>query len=178
MSRRRERKAEQLVANQWWGPFVQSEELRRLGTGKLIEDIVGKIQEKVEANSPMKLCVYSSHDSMIAPLLTSYQLYNNMWPPFSSHIIFELYQSNSPARQILAAGEQAGKGEAVQREEREGGKGAEGHFVRMIYNSEVKRIPECQAEAVEDGTLCPLETFLKISQKLIPRDYKEECRAE
>ena len=97
------------------------------------------------------MCAFSGHDSTIAPLLVSYKVYDKRWPPFAANVIFELYENKK----------------APQEEEK--------HFVRMLYNQRVQRLPECKEFATEDGTLCPLNAFLKFSESKIPKNFAEEC---
>ena len=45
-------------------------------------------------------------------------------------------------------------------------------FVRMKYNEEFQQIPQCPQSEIK---ACPIETFMKICEKLIPKDYEAEC---
>ena len=97
----------------------------------------------------------SGHDSTIAPLLIVFKQFDNKWPPFASNVIVELYKSKAGDKAATANDD---------------------HYVRMIYNNKVLRLPECQATAVENGTLCPLNSFLELTQKMIPKNFSAECQ--
>lgn len=61
-------------------------------SGVLLNEIVTHM--KLKQNSTMKpdvkLWIYSGHDSNVAALLNSLNVYNNKLPPYASSVIFEL----------------------------------------------------------------------------------------
>jgi hypothetical protein len=58
-------------------------------------------QEWVEAfeasisGSPIKMYLYSAHDSSVRPFVMALGAYDGFWPPYASHLTMELYKSKS-----------------------------------------------------------------------------------
>jgi len=163
-------KAEKILTDQWWGTFERSESLTRLGIGQLVRDIADNMKAKTEG-SKVKFYLISGHDSTIAPLLTAYKVFDGRWPAFACNIIFELYEAKPPSSKHNAEQQQQ-----PQQPQTPATPGISNHFVRMIYNNQILNLPGCKATAVEDGTLCPLSDFIDISQKMVPKNYAEECQ--
>lgn len=60
----------------------------------------------VSGESPWKFALFSGHDTVIAPLLASLGAYDCRWPPYASHIAFELWtkpegSADGPKRRAL-----------------------------------------------------------------------------
>jgi len=98
--------------------------------------------------------LYSAHDSTIGPLLAGYKLLDGSWPPFASNIAIELFERTKPNPKTSEC---------------------DNHFVRVRYLNKPMKLPECEKEAIGDGTYCPLSRFEEISSQFIPKNYQEEC---
>lgn len=92
----------------------KTEEVRRLGMGRLLNDISNKMQRKVERGEkdPLKLLVHSTHDTAIAALCSTLDVYDEKygvlflliftasidgyvrWPAFTASITVELFKKN------------------------------------------------------------------------------------
>lgn len=91
-----------------------TEEVRRLGMGRLLEDMSKKMQKKVDhsAEDPMRLLIHSTHDTTLAGICATLDVFDEKcvilagglrprnllrytryrWPAFTSHISFELFR--------------------------------------------------------------------------------------
>eukprot|EP01090_Pellita_catalonica_P005596 TRINITY_DN1572_c0_g1_i1.p1 TRINITY_DN1572_c0_g1~~TRINITY_DN1572_c0_g1_i1.p1 ORF type:complete len:400 (+),score=40.09 TRINITY_DN1572_c0_g1_i1:335-1534(+) len=73
-----------------------SEERVALGIGPFIENLVNVMDSRMKGETDPKFLLYSAHDTTISLVLAAFQLFNTtMWPPYASHIQFELYQDSS-----------------------------------------------------------------------------------
>ena len=149
-------KTQNLLIEQWWGAFQRVESVRRLGIGRVVGEIADNLREKAVGKSKVKFHLMSGHDSTIAPLLIAFDHFDQRWPPFAANVIFELYEGKN---------QQAASSPSV-----------DAHYVRMLYNNTVLRLPGCKTTAVEDGTLCPLKNFLEIAATATPKDFHLECQ--
>ena len=77
------------------------------------------------------------------------QVFDGHWPPYASNIVFELLESKEKPAD---------------------------HYVRMIYNQNVLKLPRCAPDAKENGTLCPFDKFQEIAKLVTPVNYVEECK--
>lgn len=95
----------------------QTEEVRRLGMGRLLSDLAKKMQYKVDKPSadPLRLVVHSTHDTALAGLTSTLDVFDDKsipctiasrtlgadlivrWPAFTSAITFELFQRDHAA---------------------------------------------------------------------------------
>jgi acid phosphatase len=57
----------------------KTEEVRRLGMGRLLEDLSRKMQHKVvfESQDPLKILVHSTHDTAIAGLCSTLDVFDD-----------------------------------------------------------------------------------------------------
>ena len=62
----------------------KTEEVRRLGLGRLLDDMSRKMQRKVQSSSkkegekdPLKILVHSTHDTALAGLLSTLDVYDD-----------------------------------------------------------------------------------------------------
>ncbi|CAN0030126.1 unnamed protein product, partial [Discosporangium mesarthrocarpum] len=54
-------------------------------------EILGNMKDALMGMSPVKFFLYSGHDTVIAPVLASLGAFNCEWPPYASHVAFELW---------------------------------------------------------------------------------------
>jgi hypothetical protein len=61
------------------------EEVRRLGMGRLLDDLSGKMQQKADRGDqdPLKILVHSTHDTALAALCSTLDVFDEKWILFS-----------------------------------------------------------------------------------------------
>ncbi|KAF8512657.1 histidine phosphatase superfamily [Hysterangium stoloniferum] len=81
------------------GPFPvfqshKTHEFRRLAMGRLLDDLQRKITHKAEqgGRDPLKILVHSTHDTALAGLCTTLDVFDERWPAFTAAITFELFR--------------------------------------------------------------------------------------
>lgn len=162
---------EAAVTAEWFDIF-KSEDGRRLGMGRLLADASEKMQRKTQLNSkdPTKLLVHTTHDSTLAALLCTFDVFDDKWPPFTSSVTFELFRKRTPAsKQDNFSGLRALS--SVWRRQDE-------HYVRMRYKNENMVLPMCAEEGKHlpgSPEFCTFETFRRRVEELTPRDWAGEC---
>ena len=64
----------------------KTEEVRRLGMGRLLEDLSTKMQHKAvfESQDPLKILVHSTHDTAIAGLCSTLDVFDDRFVSFLS----------------------------------------------------------------------------------------------
>jgi len=119
-------------------------EMCRLAIGRFIGDVLSLMTSRVQNSTPVKFALYSGHDNTISPFLISFKIFDNLHPPVASTVVLELY-------------------EEIAKENPQ-------HYVRVVYNNKVLKIPEGRANG-----LCDFSTFKKLAEELVPKDYEKEC---
>jgi acid phosphatase len=191
-----------IVIDEIFRGYGVSRELRTLGAGRLLGDMVLKMVDQVEwdrrcdmprdptvqSNAPPRLSILGCHDRTIGVVLASLGCLDSdeKWPPFTSHIIFELFRKKrtpSPTigegrRQRMWRGATTGftiffsitdQGDAgtpqsigrrpVKKLTTEETRELDEYFVRVRYNDRIMAIPGCRAEGKHfdgDSSLCTL----------------------
>lgn len=86
-----------------------------------------------------KFVIYSGHDSTLSMMIGALGLKDIIWPPYASHLIFELWVDEGDASV----------------------------YVRLIYNGDVTEIPGCHAKGTDSSRsrLCPWSTFLHLIER-------------
>jgi len=69
--------------------------MQRLRIGPLLKDIVHKMKRKVNGSEGRKMFLYSAHDTTVASLLNTLEVFNDMPPPYASAVIMELWKNTS-----------------------------------------------------------------------------------
>lgn len=184
---------EKIGVEEWFSGFKESNEYRTLGIGGLMGDITARMVGSVEhspadgeyelmrttgqAATPVKFGLSGTHDTTLAACLSSVGAFKtDRWPPFTSHIAFELFRlANKPETSVPASlstktanAASAAKGSwlgslfgsssptgqpppGIGRKPTEELSEAEkqkldGYYVRLRYNDEVVTIPGCKSE--------------------------------
>ncbi|KAL1925089.1 uncharacterized protein VTP21DRAFT_4743 [Calcarisporiella thermophila] len=155
---------------EWFYGFTQSQEMRRLGIGRLLGEITGRIEDKVrddESTKKLKLAIYSGHDTTVGPLLTTLGGFDNKFPPFNSVILIELFRAQPRPTDSWWRG-------LWSKEEDQ-------YYVRVRYNDQVVQVPECknggQHHPNGDTSLCTLSAFKRAVESQIPKNWAKECEA-
>ncbi|KAG2034004.1 histidine phosphatase superfamily [Suillus americanus] len=161
---------EAAVTAEWFD--IKSEDGRRLGMGRLLADASEKMQRKIQPHSkdPTKLLVHTTHDSTLAALLCTFDVFDDKWPPFTSSVTFELFRKRTLASgQTNISGLRALSSFWRQRDE---------HYVRMRYKNKNMVLPMCAEEGKHlpgSPEFCTLEAFQRRVGELTPRDWVGEC---
>ncbi|KAI0776494.1 histidine phosphatase superfamily [Irpex lacteus] len=166
---------EKAVVHEWFGGY-DSEEVRRLGMGRLLDDVSTKMQVKANKGSddPMKILVHSTHDTTLAGICASLDVFDEKWPAFTAYISFELFRRKDAVlrnqgyywQSILSKFQRSGSDE---------------FYVRMRYQNKSLQLPLC-AEAGKHlpghPEFCTLSAFRDRVKELTPVDWDAECSVE
>ncbi|KAJ8597070.1 phosphoglycerate mutase-like protein [Rhizopogon salebrosus TDB-379] len=161
---------EAAVTAEWFG--IKSEEGRRLGMGRLLADVSVKMQRKAEFNSkdPTKLLVHTTHDSTLAALLCTFDVFDEKWPPFTSSVTFELFRKQTlPEQQTNFQQMLSSLWRRSSLDE---------HYVRMRYKDRNMVLPMCAAPGKHlpgSPEFCTLSAFQERVKELTPKDWNAEC---
>ncbi|KAF2194885.1 phosphoglycerate mutase-like protein [Zopfia rhizophila CBS 207.26] len=109
---------DRIGVEEWYAGYVESAEYRMLGIGALMGDIISRMTGSVERNGNdglvevggvdddlgrgrggergIRLALSGCHDTTLAATLTSLGAFDGeKWPPFTSHIAFELFHQKN-----------------------------------------------------------------------------------
>ncbi|CAI6082157.1 unnamed protein product [Clonostachys chloroleuca] len=213
---------EDIAVEEWFSGYRESQEYRALGIGGLLGDIVTRMAGSAEnppaataaaEHQPKKPSSSSSsrppgirftmsgcHDTTLAGALASLGALEGGWPPFTSHIAFELFRhasapapspssaSSSPTSWISSFFTRSGSSSAaagIGRKKTPDLSPAEkqkldGYYVRVRFNDKPVTIPACKAPGNHlegDQSFCTLATFKAVVDKFTPENWREECHA-
>ncbi len=127
-------------------PFARN--LTTLSIGTFLNEIIARLTAATMEGKAKRFHLFSGHDTTLIPLLGALEVGAEQfsWSPYASSMLLELWRLPEPGE---GGGEGRGKGE---------------HFVRILYNGELLRVPFC------DMRRCPLLTFLRPAEQFIARD--------
>ncbi|KZF24016.1 histidine acid phosphatase-like protein [Xylona heveae TC161] len=221
---------DRIGVEEWFSGYEESNEYRTVGIGALAGDIVARMTGNVEKNdfsslleigdsshAPgqgrggeklIKFALSGCHDTTLGSLLASLGAFEGgNWPPYSSHISFELFRSKSldvsdivPAvtekntsKGILgsifgSSGKSDSdtlKSRTLTRKKLVDMSDAErsrlkGYFVRVRYNDHPVTIPGCRKPGSHlegDESFCTLEAFKAIVDRFTPDQWKSACQS-
>ncbi|XP_053307498.1 testicular acid phosphatase homolog [Spea bombifrons] len=126
----------------------RSNEKARLTGGILVDAIIRNFSDAIKKSSPLKMVMYSAHDSTLIALQAALKVYNGIHPPYASCHIFEFHAESDGT-----------------------------HSVRMYYRNDSSRepyelvLPGCASP-------CPLMSFSQLTAPVIPQDWVTECGSE
>ena len=69
-----------------------TDELKRLKGGPLVKEMIGHFEDVRRNQTDKKLYMYSAHDTTVAPLLHTLNVFNSVAPPYASLVIVELLE--------------------------------------------------------------------------------------
>ncbi|UZJ52146.1 hypothetical protein CBS101457_001466 [Exobasidium rhododendri] len=127
------KQVEEAVVDEWYIGYraedaATRQQYRRLAMGRFLDDLSHRLNEKADKPStPLKLAVYSAHDTSLAGLLSTLDVFDNRWPAFTASLGLELFRKKDGSGGILG---------------RLGLKKDE-HYVRMRYGNETLKLPAC-----------------------------------
>ncbi|XP_037552494.1 lysosomal acid phosphatase [Nematolebias whitei] len=124
----------------------EQEEKSRLQGGLLLGDIVKNLLAVPDPTQQLKLMMLSAHDTTVAALQASLNVFNGIQPPYASCHMFELYREDNGSASVS-----------------------------MFYRNDSTmepyplQLPGCSLD-------CPLEEFVKITKSSISDDRDKECQ--
>lgn len=138
-------------------------EFRRLAMGRLLEDLNTRLTTKstFQESDPLKLAVYSAHDTSLAGLLSTLDCFDNRWPSFTASVGIELWKDTRPEVQP-GLFNKFGYMLGISNSEVP-------HYVRMRYGDKTLRVPACSQPGKHfEGSpeLCTLDAFRDIVKGL------------
>lgn len=219
---------DKVSVEEWYAGYGESNEYRMLGIGGLMGDVVSRMTGSVERNgndglvevggndgklgvgrggeTDIKFAMSGCHDTTLAAALVSLGAFENEnWPPFTSHIAFELFKkrnaiashpASTAAQQISPRKSQswwsslfglaktpAMKPEGIARKPAADLTQAQRdelkeYYVRVRYNDKIMQVPGCKADGKHldgDTTFCTLEAFKSIVDKYTPKNWRSAC---
>ncbi|TEB31839.1 phosphoglycerate mutase-like protein [Coprinellus micaceus] len=160
---------EQAITAEWFGD--KTTEVRRLGIGPLFKDMLNKLDRKVDQGdkNPLKILVHATHDTAIAAIHQTLDVFDEKWPAFTASVIFELYKGPSPQgvlehSQVMLA--------------RLRGNAPPTHYIRMRSQNKSIKLPLCAGEGQHlpgHPEFCTLQAFKDGMEAVIPLDWDKEC---
>ena len=120
---------DRISVEEWFSGYNESREYRMLGIGSLVGDIVERMTSKVEGaglsineiggengrlgqgrggEKGIRFAMSGCHDTTLAGVLSSLGAFNGeQWPPYTSHVAFELFRRPDPASASATSGPDA-----------------------------------------------------------------------
>ncbi|KAG5643790.1 hypothetical protein DXG03_009613 [Asterophora parasitica] len=164
---------ERAVVNEWFAD--KTEEVRRLGMGPLLSDLARKLQHKADkgAQDPVKILVHSTHDTALAALCSTLDVFDEQWPAFTASITFELFKQTFTGANTTADGPLS----QTILSSFKSNPHAE-HYVRMRYQNKNLVLPLCAGEGKHlpgSPEFCTLAAFRERVRDLTPDDFEAAC---
>jgi len=162
---------ERAVVNEWFAGY-KTEEVRRLGMGPLLSSMLQSMQRKVRKgdDDPLKILVHSTHDTALAALCSTLDVFDDKWPAFTASITFELFKHHKMVADGKSDKQSFLGGLTSQR--------TEDYYVRMRYQNKNMYLPICSDEGKHlpgSPEFCTLSAFKERVDELTPKDWKSEC---
>ncbi|KAG8851833.1 hypothetical protein FRB91_007356 [Serendipita sp. 411] len=176
---------EYAVVQEWFGLGYKNHEYRKLAMGPLLSDLQSKMQKKVDEGEkdPLKLLVYSTHDTALAGIVSALDVFDHRWPEFTASVTFELFKKTPEVIQQstflglnfkwtdLVPSSVGIRGTADVPSPSD-------YFVRMRYQNNSMTIPHCAKSGNHLGgspEFCTLKAFQEHIKALTPDDWDAEC---
>ncbi|PFH47755.1 hypothetical protein AMATHDRAFT_66976 [Amanita thiersii Skay4041] len=158
------------IVAEWFAGTYKTEEVRRLGMGPLLSDVARKMQQKADKRDqdPLKLLIHATHDTAIAAICATLDVFDDLWPAFTASVTFELFKKSE---QEDAASKQGVLSSFMSRPAVE-------HYVRMRYQNKNMALPACAEEGKHlpgHPEFCTLAAFRERIRQLTPVDWETEC---
>ena len=130
----------------------KTEKILRLRAGPLLGQLVKNINDVRNLKETKKLFIYTTHDTVIIPLMKALEVYNGP-PIYGAGLVFELYHVNSIPEYHLNIS-----------------------YINHTYGNEYDttfhhiQLPKCTSHS-----FCTFSEFNSSISKLIPLNWDEEC---
>lgn len=162
---------ERAVVDEWFSGY-KTNEVRRLGMGRLFDDMLTKMAQKMARgeDDPLKLLVHSTHDTAIAAMHHTLDVFDNRWPAFTASVTFELYKAPIKEHGVLAYSQTLLS--------RLSGKSTAQRYIRMRSQNQSLVLPMCAGAGNHlpgNPEFCTIEAFQRGMKKIIPKDWEKEC---
>ncbi|OJA09583.1 hypothetical protein AZE42_06673 [Rhizopogon vesiculosus] len=134
--------------------------------GRLLADVSEKMQHK----NLTKFLVHTTHDSTLAVLLYTFDVFDEKWPPFTSSVTFELFRRQTPPEQ------QTNLQQVLSSLWRRSS--SDEHYVRMRYKNGNMVLPMCAAPGKHlprSPEFCTLSAFQEKAKELTRKHWDTEC---
>ncbi|XP_061185295.1 lysophosphatidic acid phosphatase type 6-like [Saccostrea echinata] len=133
---------------------LQNDIASNLSSGRMLELFRNALRDFISDTRPVRLYLYSAHDSSLMALLLALKLDDKHWPPFASDLLFELYQCNNTKQ----------------------------YYVIVRYNGEAVVLPKLAKKYVSIGqeSAVPLKYFMKYlnEEKVMEsKEYRKVCES-
>ncbi|KAI0264755.1 histidine phosphatase superfamily [Gloeopeniophorella convolvens] len=177
---------EKAVVNEWFSGDFCTEEVRRLGMGRLLDDLTRRMHLKTQEIGRMsrepepKIMIHATHDTALAGLANTLDVFDDRWPAFTASITFELYRRVSLPHKG-AVGQEGSPGilqTLLQSSQLRQRPGTPQWYVRARYQNRNLVLPLCADEGKHlEGSpeFCTLQAFSDRVAELTPRDWEREC---
>ncbi|KAJ7599258.1 histidine phosphatase superfamily [Mycena floridula] len=176
---------ERAVVTEWFAGY-KTEEVRRLGMGRMLDDLARKMQNKVDKGDrdPLKLLVHSTHDTALAALCQTLDVFDEKWPAFTASLTFELFKKVHPEEYTTTHDEYktsrppSGIMQAVMSMSTLKPKPSPEYYIRMRYQNKNMVLPLCKDEGKHlpgSPEFCTLTAFTERVKELAPIDWDSEC---
>ncbi|KAH9477792.1 putative acid phosphatase SPBC4.06 [Psilocybe cubensis] len=150
----------------------KTEEVRRLAMGRLLDDMSRKMQTKIQQREadPLKILVHSTHDTAIAGLCSTFDVFDDKWPAFTASITFELFKTREPeSDQTRSQSILTRMGSPSSSSQ---------YYVRMRHQNKDMTLPICaQSGNHLEGhpEFCTFSAFKARVKELTPTEWDDEC---
>lgn len=125
----------------------------RLRAGPLLGELIKNMNNVRNSKESRKLFIYSTHDTMIVPLMKALGVYNEP-PNYGTGLVFELYQANSIPEYYLNIS-------------------YINHTYENEYETTFHRIQ--LSKCISEPLFCTFNEFNSSISELIPNNWNEEC---
>jgi acid phosphatase len=221
---------DKIAVEEWFQGYTESTEYRTLGIGGLLGDVTSRMTGSVERSGAdgllevggengrlgrgrggetnIKFAMSGCHDTTLAAALVSLGAFENeKWPPFTSHIAFEMFRKKNsvaavkpilpPAAPKTASWWSSLFGTATAKTDAAVPQGMarkpmseltqsqrdelKDYYVRIRYNDKIMQVPGCKTPGKHlegDTTFCTLEAFKTVVDKYTPKNWKAECMSK
>nr|XP_015818832.2 testicular acid phosphatase homolog [Nothobranchius furzeri]XP_054605139.1 testicular acid phosphatase homolog [Nothobranchius furzeri]XP_054605140.1 testicular acid phosphatase homolog [Nothobranchius furzeri] len=122
-------------------------EKARLSGGVLLNNILRNFTDAMEQSRPLKIIMYSAHDSTLITLQAALDVYNGLLPPYAACQLFEFYQEYDGS-----------------------------YSVELHYRNESWRDPHPNPVPGCVGlNPCPLSMLNELLRDVMPQDWEVDC---
>ncbi|PWY86826.1 histidine acid phosphatase [Aspergillus heteromorphus CBS 117.55] len=174
---------ERIAFEEEFGGYEESHELRVLGVGPLLGDVVQRMVQSAQRRDGARLFLAGSHDSTLGAIATALGAVDlrrpGNWPPYGSILAVELFRDEDPG-----LGDASSPGappigrmptDALSARQQEA---LAPYYVRLRYNNQSLVVPGCRAPGRNwrgDERFCTLAAFKEIVDRFTPADWAQGC---
>ncbi|CAO1615430.1 unnamed protein product [Parajaminaea phylloscopi] len=159
---------ERAVSDEWFSGYraenpEQRAQYRRLAMGPLLSDLASHLSSAAAGQAKdLRLGIYSTHDTTLAGIMSTLDVFDRRWPAFTASIGVELWQDPSEARSASTAQpSMLAKLKFWKQPSPSSSQRHPGNYVRILYDGRPLLLPACDGKE-----LCALDTFLSVVESL------------